>query len=869
MKRFKLFLILSFITVNTFGVTAFPGKILFTQPNGDQVSIFLKGDEFIKYAHSEDGYTLLYDSAGFFNYAYLNHEGNLVPSVFHAKEVSNRTREEITFLNNLEKNLFFNQLQINSFQYIRSLFEDRLESMPKNSTKGSLRLLCVLIGFQDKSFVKTNADFQNLLNQIGYNYGGASGSVHDFYAEASYNQLNVIFDVVGPFTAMGDMADYGSNTYGDPSALAYEAIQFADPLVDFSDYDNDNNGSVDGLYIIFAGTGEEAGAGADAIWSHAGWVSAYMDNVQINGYACSPEHRGSGGTSITNIGVICHELGHVLGAPDYYDTNYETGGSYEGTGSWDLMASGSWNNSGRTPAHPNPRIKIYTYNWADVQIISTPQTVLIPPSVSYSNAFYRVNTNTNNEYFLIENKVLSQFDIGNPGNGMMIYRCASNIGSGSINTTHRQKFYPVAANATLALPVANNYGTIDAPSCPWPGTLSKTSFTDNTTPSMKSWSNVNTVKPITNIAVNPLNSIVSFDFMGGGALLSYPVFIPAHAGAQITPENGSSSPVPAGGTFSFSVTISPNFSNSTLFVRVGNDTLIPVNNVYTISNIHSSITIELLNLSLNKYPIIAYQNENGTISPTGITMVNHGASYTYSITPSVGYSIQSVYADSILVGSSNTYTFTNVTDTHTIYAHFQIGSPDIIQSSSNYLNFISSQNVPSAHQTTLISADVSQLTINLLIKAPQHFQVSLNGTTWVSQLVIQKSNLPQDLYVRFLPSIVGTVQDTIKIASTGALTYLFVTGESTVSVHDYSLKNDDIHVFPNPTKQYFTIQLDQYWNQNQYIDMYIFDIYAHQLMHAKLESTETTFDVESLVPGLYFIILSDQKNKIMKKLVIQ
>ena len=250
-------------------------------------------------------------------------------------------------------------------------------------------------------------------------------------------------------------------------------------------------------------------------------------------------------------------------------------------------------------------------------------------------------------------------------------------------------------------------------------------------------------------------------------------------------------------------------------------------------------------------------------------MVNHGASYTYSITPSVGYSIQSVYADSILVGSSNTYTFTNVTDTHTIYAHFQIGSPDIIQSSSNYLNFISSQNVPSAHQTTLISADVSQLTINLLIKAPQHFQVSLNGTTWVSQLVIQKSNLPQDLYVRFLPSIVGTVQDTIKIASTGALTYLFVTGESTVSVHDYSLKNDDIHVFPNPTKQYFTIQLDQYWNQNQYIDMYIFDIYAHQLMHAKLESTETTFDVESLVPGLYFIILSDQKNKIMKKLVIQ
>lgn len=869
MKHFHLLFLLFIITITTFGVTAYPGKIQFTQPNGEQVSIFMKGDEFIKYAQTEDGFTLLYDSEGYFNYAFIDTHGNLVPSTYHAKDIQNRSRVEVDFLSSIQPHLFFSSIQINSFQYIRSLTENRLAEISTKNAKGSLRLLCVLMGFPDKLFVKTNADFQNLFNQIGYNYGSAAGSVYDFYAEASYNSLNVYFDVVGPFTASQNMSYYGSNTYGDASQLAYEAIQFANPLVDFSNYDNDNDGSVDGLYIIFAGNGEEAGAGGDAIWSHAGGVSAYEDNVQINGYACSPEHRGASGTSITYIGVICHELGHVLGAPDYYDTNYETGGSYEGTGSWDLMASGSWNGSGRTPAHPNPRIKVYTYNWAEVEVLNTAQTVFLPPSLYYGNAFYRINTSTTNEYFIIENRVSQSFDQGNPGSGMMIYRCASNVGSWNINTTHRQKFYPVAANNTQSLPTALVYGSIDAPSCPWPGTLSKTTFTDTTNPSMKSWANANTNKPITNITLNPNSDIISFDFMGGGTTTSYPVFIPSRLGATITPENGSTSPVMAGGSFSFSVQVSPNFSNSILYVRVGNDTLVSLNNIYTISNINSPVVIELLNLTINKYPIVAYQSINGTITPDDTTLINHGASFTYSIVPSVGFSIADVYVDSVSVGPLNTYTFSNVTSPHSIYAQFQNGSPDIIQSSSNNLHFSTIQNIPSNHQISNISADVSQLSINVLVKAPPHFQVSLNGSTWVSQVVMQKSNLPQDLYIRFNPSIVGLIQDTIKIASSGALTYLFVTGESSLSIQDKETQLPEFQLFPNPANSILNIRLSEISSKYLPLKMEVYDVYNHKVMDILLLDSDHNVDVNQWASGVYFVVISIENRRLVKKIVIQ
>jgi len=356
--------------------------------------------------------------------------------------------------------------------------------------------------------------------------------------------------------------------------------------------------------------------------------------------------------------------------------------------------------------------------------------------------------------------------------------------------------------------------------------------------------------------------------MGGGATTSYPIFIPNTNGATITPTNGSVTPVMAGGSYSFTLQIATSYSNSNVIVRVGTDTLIPVNSIYTISNINAPRVIELLNLNINQYPIIASPSIYGSISPNDTTLVNYNSNISYSITPSVGYAILEVFVDSISVGAVSSYTFTNVTEPHFIYATFQTGSPDIIQSSSNNLNFTTTQNVASDSQITVVSADVNQLTINILVKAPQHFQVSLNGTAWYSQLVIQKSNLPEELYIRFLPTIVGQISDTIKVSSYGALTYIFVSGLSNVGVEDFGIDENDVALYPNPAQTQLSIELSEQMSSYPEWKMEIYDMLTHKIQEEILWNSKSNIDVSNLPSGVYFVVLTNRSNRIVKKVVV-
>jgi M6 family metalloprotease-like protein len=532
MKKLNLFLVFALLIMQStilHAVPAYPGLIKFTQPDGTKVGIYMMGDEFSKWAQSEDGYTLLYNNDGYLEYAKLNSSGDIVPSGIKATDIRKRNKQTTLFLKGQQKNMKFSPSQIAMINQIKAMYKQEATLDKAFPTSGNRKLICILIGYTDLAFTKTQAEFNNLFNQINYSVGGATGSVKDFYLENSYGQFNLTVDVAGPFTASQNMAYYGANnTSGNdvrPRELVTEAINLADPTVDFSLYDNDNDGWVDGIYIIYAGYGEEAGGGANCIWAHAWSLSSAItkDGVQIQRYSCSAELRGNSGSNITHIGVICHEFGHVLGAPDYYDTNYSTGGQFSGTGNWDMMASGSWNNSGATPAHHNGFTKVVYYNWAPVTVLNSPTTVTLENSAQYSNSFYRINTATAGEYYFIENREKHLFDAFVPGSGLLIYHVHSTVlSSGStntINTTHPQKMYPVAQNATSdPTSTPSTYGTINTATCAWTGSgTTKTEFSDASIPSMKSWAVANTGKPITNISRNSVGKTVTFDFMGGVA----------------------------------------------------------------------------------------------------------------------------------------------------------------------------------------------------------------------------------------------------------------------------------------------------------------------------------------------------------------
>ncbi|MFH2143404.1 MAG: M6 family metalloprotease domain-containing protein, partial [Bacteroidota bacterium] len=511
----------SFLREEVKAVTAYPYPIEFKQPDGSILTILLKGDEKVRWALTSDGYTIIFNSSGTYEYAKLNNYGEMVPSGIKANNFERREVEELNFLIQTPKALFYSETQVSAMKQIWEIYENEAKGAKAFPTTGNRKLICILMNYTDKTFVRTRLEFDNLFNQITYNFDGATGSVKDYFLENSYNQFNLTVTVVGPYTAANNMAYYGANVSGDdvnPRALITEAVNLANSDVNYADFDNDNDGSVDGVYVIYAGYDESAGGPADAIWAHA-WsiATVVLDGKSISKYSCSSELRSNSGTGITRIGVVCHEFGHVLGAPDFYDTDYATGGQFSGTGYWDLQASGSWNNSGTTPAHSNGYTKTILYGWATQNLLTQGQDVTLYNAAQNKTSFYRFNTATANEYYLCENRQLVGFDGYLPGHGMIIYHVNATVGTVDINTTHPQKMYPVCASATSQQPTAtpSTYGVINGGGCPYPGTASKTSFTDNTTPWARSWASALTNKPVENITEITLNKTITFRFMGG------------------------------------------------------------------------------------------------------------------------------------------------------------------------------------------------------------------------------------------------------------------------------------------------------------------------------------------------------------------
>ncbi len=214
----------------------------------------------------------------------------------------------------------------------------------------------------------------------------------------------------------------------------------------------------------------------------------------------TPELSGNSGTQIADIGGVCHEYGHILGAPDFYDTDKESsGGKYPGTGYYDVMGDGNWNGSGdgRCPAHHNPYTKIFIYGWAMPSnlILPTPNRKLytLRPSHIYKDLYIMV-TQTPDEIFIIENKQRIEFNSAIPNSGLLIYHIhkymQSAIPLNAVNVRHQQRCYIVNAGAT-SNPNKNpnsygyrSYSTQNSWTFP---TNDKIFFTSTSIPSATSW----------------------------------------------------------------------------------------------------------------------------------------------------------------------------------------------------------------------------------------------------------------------------------------------------------------------------------------------------------------------------------------------
>lgn len=494
---------------------ASPEPVVINQPDGTSITVIGKGNMNNSWAETTDGYTVIKNSAGVYEYA-NKVNGDIVPSGIKANNPNLRLVPESTYLTGVSKSIKpkLNPLKASILNQVNAHLQHK--TYP---TSGNIRVLALLIDYPDLVNVIPKSDFDSLL--YGANYRSGDGSFKAFYETSSGNQLTVTVDVQGWYRATNNFQYYARDSGYDRAAdLVREAVDAAEIAgTNFSLYDNDTDGDVDGILVIHSGPGAEIGSqGGLYIWSHR-WVlnggnlgSAFYDGVSINDYMINPEVRSASNQSISGIGVFCHEFGHNLGLPDLYDTDNSNGDS-EGIGNWCLMAGGSYSGGSNRPSNFSAWCK-EELGWDSPQmaVIGNSGIYTLSPSSTSRDEILRVNTNLSNEYFLIENRQRIGRDSDLPGHGLAIWHInttKTNSPGNSVNADENLKGVDLEeADGNNDLDNEVNRG--DGGDL-FPGTSNRITFDDNTNPSAQTYNLTNTGLQIRNIS-EVIGGNITFDF---------------------------------------------------------------------------------------------------------------------------------------------------------------------------------------------------------------------------------------------------------------------------------------------------------------------------------------------------------------------
>ena len=215
--------------------------------------------------------------------------------------------------------------------------------------------------------------------------------------------------------------------------------------------------------------------------------------------------------TVEGIGTICHEFSHVLGLPDFYDTDYaDSGGESHNPGAWDLMAGGADNNYGRTPVGYT-FYERYALGWAKPHTITDEGSFSLK-AVNESREGYILRSPVDKEFFTIENRQKTSWDSYLPGHGMIVTRVDSTNASiwaaNQVNCNPEHNYFELLR--------AGNSTSGDNGSDPFPGTTGNPMITNETSPSLRTWGGY--PNPFILTGISEKNSIISFNVMRESSL---------------------------------------------------------------------------------------------------------------------------------------------------------------------------------------------------------------------------------------------------------------------------------------------------------------------------------------------------------------
>lgn len=420
--------------------------------------------------------------------------------------------------------------------------------MTEFPTTGEIRGVVLLAAFSDVPFSSDSAAIKSLLSKR-YNadnytedvsfteysnvYGQSlslratiPGSARDYFRDQSFGLFTPSFDVIGPVTLDRPRAYYGANnSAGDDkntAAMIRDACEKAYDLglTDFADYDNDADGIVDFVYIVYAGSDEAQTYIEDCVWAKASSISLTLGNgMKISRYACSGELVID--LPVTaGIGTFVHEFGHVLGLPDFYNT-LDTDFTMD---TWSVMDYGCYNAEGFVPCGYTS-FERYSLGWIPMTTLDAPATMsmgttdeerqgyrIFTSEIDSSNILTEADTAS---FYLLETIRREGWNRYAAANGLLVSQVtykASAWKNNKVNVEDAHRYYVVPANNDYNYLTANEhlFGTTNH------------EFTLTSTPASISQFGAAMDKPLTDIRYDAATGRTSFHFRGGNGIGEWP-----------------------------------------------------------------------------------------------------------------------------------------------------------------------------------------------------------------------------------------------------------------------------------------------------------------------------------------------------------
>ena len=493
------------------GVAAYLENIPLTlhQPDGSSIDCFASGDEFYVRIHDADNYTIIqHPIDGYYYYA----------DKIDSKIVSSNIRASNQELRlSLRPNL---RISREEYLFRRNRLSQGRERRDA-PTFGTVNNINIFIRFADEE------EFSSPRSAYDWQFNQLEGpSLNHYFLEVSNNNLEVstthypncdldqnlsyqdayprsYYQLYNPQTnpsgyfecpSWGDEEHYPGMSCDDIDTLQWRsyrehlllknAVDFIESEVpDDLDVDANDDGYVDNVTFLVSGSPD---GWAELLWPHR-WslylYDAYINEALVDGYNVN---MSSGG--YFTVGVLCHEFGHSLGAPDfyrYYDNNITP------VGDWGLMA---WNTS-PNPQYPIAWVQHRYYNWIECTPIEESGTYELNALTDHQNHCYIIESpNSDKEHFVLEyRKHSGLYDSNLPGNtnGILIYRINLDINRNNIiDTLENNNGWSVGGNADgppdevyvyrAAGTLENNGNIYAAMYSPQTG---RTEINDNTSPS--------------------------------------------------------------------------------------------------------------------------------------------------------------------------------------------------------------------------------------------------------------------------------------------------------------------------------------------------------------------------------------------------